>query len=151
MTPTTEFVPVPPAGFDIAGTFDGVTTAFGQGGAPRIRYQVTRTKRRSGGIAGAAKRGPGGEVVLDGLHARLSFAMTALGEQPEAGAVERPDGCKAGGFALGRYLEHSSKAARYGGMALVEGRPGVVELLVTACETEAEARHLVEAAMSPFI
>lgn len=35
-----EFVPIPPGGFDIAGTFDGVTTAVGQGGTPRIRYEI---------------------------------------------------------------------------------------------------------------
>ena len=71
-----EFVPIPPPGFDIAGTFNGVTTAVGQGGVPHIRYQLTKTEFRSGGVAGWLARrvlaaGVGDEVALvklpDGL------------------------------------------------------------------------------------
>jgi hypothetical protein len=45
--PAEEFVPVVPAGFDIAGSFDGVTTAVGPDGVPRIRYQLRAVEFRS--------------------------------------------------------------------------------------------------------
>ena len=37
-----DFVPVPPAGFDIAGSFGGLITAVGQGGTPLVTYRLKR-------------------------------------------------------------------------------------------------------------
>ena len=151
-----EFVPVPPAGFDIAGSFNGVTTAVGGGGVPRIRYQLTGTQFRSGGIIGFATRqvlktGVGDEVALGSLHTRFSFALLMVGVQPEVGVIERIEQRPAAALVLGRYLDRNSNATRYGAMALVKGSPGMIEILVTECDSEDISRQLVQAAMQPYL
>lgn len=151
-----EFVPVVPAGFEIAGSFNGVTTAVGAGGVPRIRYQLTGTQFRSGGLIGFATRqvlkaGIGDEVALGSLHHRLEVAMMLAGAQPQAGVVERLDSHPLAGLVLGRYADHKTSAARYAAMALVKSRPGLIEILVTECDTERESRDLVTAAMEPYL
>lgn len=150
-----EFVPVPPAGFDIAGSFNGVTTAVGQGGVPRIRYQVTGTRFRSGGLVGfgvrqVLKTGVGDEVTLGSLHTRLSFALLMVGQEPEVGTIERTDEKKPNGLALGRYRDKQSGETRYGAIGLVKGEPGLIEILVTECDSEARSRELIGAAMAPY-
>lgn len=73
--PAEEFVPVPPAGFDIAGTFGGVTTAVGQGGTPRIRYEVKAAPDPF------STDQPAGQVVeryLDGGSKATRYGGTAL-------------------------------------------------------------------------
>ena len=151
-----EFVPVPPAGFDIAGSFNGVTTAVGSGGLPRVRYQLTGTQFRSGGVIGFATRqvlktGVGDEVALGSLHTRCSFALLMVGVQPEVGVIERTKQHPAAAVVLGRYLDRSSSATRYGAMALVKGSPGMIEILVTECDSEDASRQLVQAAMQPYL
>ena len=150
-----EFVPVPPAGFDIAGSFDGVTTAVGQGGLPRIRYQLTGARSRAGGPVGFGirqllKTGVGDEVALGSLHTRLSFALLLVGKDPEVGTIERTDPGKTDGLALGRYKDKTSGETRFAAMALVKGDPGLIEILVTECETEQLSRDLIRAAMAPY-
>ena len=151
-----EFVPVPPAGFDIAGSFNGVTTAVGPAGVPRIRYQLTGTQFRSGGIIGFATRqvlktGVGDEVTLGSLHTRLSFALLMVGVQPEVGVIERIEQHPSAALILGRYLDRNTNAMRHGAMALVKGPPGMVEILVTECATEDASRQVVQAAMQPYL
>ena len=151
-----EFVPRPPAGFEIAGTFNGVTTAVGPGEVPRIRYQLTGVRFPSGGLVGFAMRqvlktGVGDEVALGGLHSRLSFALMMVGDQPESGVVERLGDRSPNGFALGRYRGRPSGDTKFGGMALLKAAPGMVEILVTECDTEERARELINAAMAPYL
>lgn len=154
--PAQEFVPIVPAGFDIAGSFNGVTTAVGPGGVPRIRYQLRSAEFRSGGIAGFAvrqvlKRGIGDEVALGSLHTKLSTALMLVGVQPETGIVERFDSHPLAGLVLGRYLDRDSNAQRYGAMGLVKSPHGLFEVLVTECDSEASCRDLVNAALTPYL
>ena len=151
-----EFVPIVPAGFDIAGSFNGVTTAVGPGGIPRIRYQLTNVEFRSGGIAGFAvrqvlKRGIGDEVALGSLHTKLSTALMLVGEMPETGLVERLDNHALAGLVLGRYVDRKSNGPRYGAMALVKSNPGLIEIFVNECDSEAESREVINAAMGPYL
>jgi hypothetical protein len=152
---TREFVPVPPAGFDIAGSFDGVTTAVGQGGVPRIRYQLTGTQFRSGGLPGLITRqglrtGVGDEVALGGLHTRLGFALLMVGSEPEAGMTVRLDERKPNGRVLGRYLDKAGQR-KFGAMALVRSDPGLIEILVTECDSEDRAREVIDAALATYL
>jgi hypothetical protein len=154
--PPREFVPIVPAGFDIAGSFNGVTTAVGPGGVPRIRYQLENVEFRSGGIAGFAvrqvlKRGIGDEVALGSLHTKLSTALMLVGLRPETGIVERFDSHALAGLVLGRYLDRDSNKQRYGAMGLVKSPEGLVEILVTESDSEASCRELVNAAMAPYL
>ena len=154
--PAREFVPIVPAGFDIAGSFNGVTTAVGPGGVPRIRYQLGGVEFRSGGIAGFAvrqvlKRGVGDEVALGSLHTKLSMALMLVGDMPEAGSVERFENHPLAGLVLGRYVDRETKRQRYGAMGLVKAEPGLVEILVTECDNEAASRELIGAALAPYL
>jgi hypothetical protein len=149
------FIPAPPPGFEIAGTFNGVTTAVGTNGE-RIRYRLTQVSFPSGGLIGFATRlvlrtGVGDEVALGGLHHRLSTALMMVGDRPEAGMPERLREESAAGLVLGRYLDRESRATRYGAMALVKGKPGMVEILVTECDSEDVCRRLVHAAVTPYL
>lgn len=151
-----EFVPVPPAGFEIAGSFNGVTTAVGQGGVPRIRYQLTGVQFRSGGLIGFATRqvlktGVGDEVALGSLHGRLEMALLMVGGQGEVGIVERIENQPAAGFVLGRYLDQRSETARFAAMALIKAQPGMIEVLVTECDDEDTARRLINAALALYL
>jgi hypothetical protein len=151
-----EFVPIPPAGFDVAGSFDGATTAVGAGGAPLIRYQVTRVNDRVDGVLGDAarqfmKNGDTDEVTLGGLHTRLSAALGAAGDRPEAGIVERLGTAKAAGICLGRYLDRTSRQPRYAGIAIVSCTGGLLEILVTECDSEDGCRNLVTTALAPYL
>jgi hypothetical protein len=154
--PAREFVPIVPAGYDIAGSFNGVTTAVGPAGVPRIRYQVRSVEFRSGGIAGFAvrqvlKRGIGDEVALGSLHTKLSTALLLIGATPETGLVERLDGHPLAGLALGRYVDPKSNERRYAAMGLVKAQPGLIEILVTECDSEAATRELINAALAPYL
>jgi hypothetical protein len=154
--PPAEFVPVVPAGFDIAGSFNGVTTAVGPGGVPRIRYQLRAVEFRSGGIAGFAvrqvlKRGIGDEVALGSLHTKLSMALMLIGDAPETGLVQRFDNHPLAGLVLGRYVDRKTGAPRFGAMAVVKAKPGLVEIFVNECGSEDESRALVNAAMGPYL
>ncbi|HSS62153.1 MAG TPA: hypothetical protein VLK30_11940 [Candidatus Limnocylindrales bacterium] len=155
--PAQEFVPVVPAGFEIAGSFNGVTTAVAPGGVPRIRYRIHQgVQFRSGGLIGFAtrqvlKRGVGDEVLIGSLHTRLATALMLVGVMPEAGLVERLDSHPIAALVVGRYNDHKTEALRYGAMALVRGRPGIVEVLVTECDSEAASRELINAAMAPYL
>jgi hypothetical protein len=151
-----EFVPFPPAGFEMAGAFNGVTTAVGPGGAPRIRYQLTGIKFRSGGLIGFATRqvlktGAGHEVTLGSLHTRLSLALIMVGDHVEAGSVERFEHPPSAALVLGRYFDRNSGLERYGAIALVKGAPGMIEILVTECDTAAESREVINAALAPYL
>jgi hypothetical protein len=151
-----EFVPVPPPGFDIASSFNGVTTAVGQGGVPRIRYQRTGVQFPSSGLVGfltreALKSGIGDEVALGSLHTRIKTALMLVGSEPEAGLTERLDKRKPNGLVLGRYKDRDTNAEKYGAMALVKARQGRIEILVTECETESRAREVVGAALAPYV
>ena len=145
-----------PAGFNIAGSFNGVTTAVGPGGVPRIRYQLRNVEFRSGGIAGfavrqALKRGIGDEVALGSLHTKLSTALMLVGATPETGLVERFDTHPLAGLVLGRYRDGTTKEQRYGAMGLVKARLGLVDILVTECDSEAASRELINAALGPYL
>jgi hypothetical protein len=151
-----EFVPVPPPGFDIAGSFNGVTTVVGQGGVPRIRYQRARVQFPSNGLVGfltrqALKSGIGDEVALGSLHTRIEAALMLIGGEPEAGLTERLDERKPNGLVLGRYKDRDTDAEKYGAMALVKARQGMIEILVTECETESRAREVVGVALAPYL
>lgn len=151
-----EFVPVPPPGFDIAGSFNGVTTAVGQGGTPRIRYQVAGIPFRGKGIGAWAMRqvmssGAGDEVALGSLHTRIGYALMMVGSEPEPGLVERLDPDRPNGLVLGRYKDRDTSAMRFAAMALVKSKPGLIEILVTECESEERARELIGAAMAPYL
>lgn len=150
-----EFVPIVPAGFEIAGSFNGVTTAVGQGGAPRIRYQIVGMSFRTKGIAGFAMkqimtRGIGDEVTLGSLHSKLEMAMTLVGAQPEAGVVERLETHPLAGLVLGRYVNKDAQP-RYAAMALVKIKPGLVEIFVSECDSEAAGRELIDAALAVYL
>ena len=150
-----DFTPIPPPGFDIAGTFNGVTTAVGQGGVPRIRYQISGIPFRGRGLGAWAMRqvmnaGAGDEVALGSLHSRLATALALVGGDPEVGMTQRLDDNRPDGFVLGRYKDRTSGAARFGAMALVKSKAGLIEVLVTECETEDAARDLAGAAMAPY-
>jgi hypothetical protein len=152
---TREFVPIPPAGFDIAGSFDGVTTAVGQGGVPRIRHQLTGTQFRSGGLAGlitrqVVKGGVGDEAALGGLHTRLELALLMVGSEPEAGLTVRLDERRPNGRVLGRYLDKAGER-KFGAMALVRSDPGLIEILVTECDSEDHAREVIDAAIATYV
>ena len=154
--PPRDFVPVIPAGFEVAGSFNGVTTAVGQGGVPRIRYQIVGMSFRTKGIAGFAMkqmmtRGFGDEATLGSLHSKLAMALMLVGAMPETGIVERLDNHPLAGVVMGRYLDRQTNAQRYGAMGLVKAQPGLVEILVTECDTEADSRELVNAAMGPYL
>ena len=100
--PSEAFSPAPPPGFEIAGTFNGVTTAVGAGGE-RIRYRLTNVRFPSGGLIGFATRmvlrtGVGDEVALGSLHTRLATALALIGGNPEAGMPERIDRGPATGY-----------------------------------------------------
>ena len=151
-----EFVPVVPAGFDIAGSFNGVTTAVGVGGVPRIRYQIVGMNYRTKGVAAfvmkqVMTRGIGDEVTLGSLHSKLSMALMLVGAQPETGIVERLDDHPLAGIVMGRYLDRNTNAQRYGAMGLVKAQPGLIEILVTECDTEAASRELINAALAPYL
>lgn len=151
-----EFTPSIPAGFEIAGSFNGVTTAVAPGGVPRIRYQIIGLEFRSPGIIGfavrqALKRGVGDEVTIGSLHSRLATALALVGGMPETGIVERSDRHPMAALVLGRYLDRKSNAQRYGAMGVVKAKPGMVEVLVTECDSEAASRRLVNAAMEPYL
>jgi hypothetical protein len=151
-----EFTPIVPAGFDIAGTFNGVTTAVGKGGVPRIRYQVPNAPIGGKSLAGWAMRqvmksGAGDEVALGSLHTRIGFALMLVGKEPEPGVTERLSAEKPNGFVLGRYKDGNTNAQKYAAMALVKSKPGLIEILVTECDTEQAARTLIGAAMAPYL
>lgn len=151
-----EFTPIVPAGFDIAGTFNSITTAVGQGGAPRIRYQVAAMPFKGKGIGSWAMRqlmkaGAGDEVALGSLHSKIQFALMLVGTEPEAGLTERLDPDKPNGYVLGRYKDRTTNAQKYGAMALFKARPGLIEILVTECDSEQTAKELIGAAMAPFL
>lgn len=151
-----EFVPVPPPGFDVAGSFNGVTTAVGQGGTPRIRYQVAGIPFRGKGIAAWAMRqvmksGAGDEVALGSLHTRIGYALMMVGDEPEPGLTERLDPDRPDGLVLGRYKDRDTKAQKYAAMALVKSKPGLIEILVTECDSEQAARDLARAALAPYL
>jgi hypothetical protein len=151
-----DFIPIVPAGFDIAGTFGGVTTAVGQGGVPRIRYQIPRAPIQGKGVAAWAMRqvmksGAGEEVALGSLHTRIGFALMMVGKEPEPGLTERLSPDKPTGFVLGRYKDTNTDELKYGAMALVKSKPGLIEILVTECTTEQGARDLIGAAMAPYL
>lgn len=153
-----DFTPLLPEGFVNAGTFNGVTTAVGPGGADseRIRYQLTGVPFPTSGLLGFGirqlmKTGVGGEVALGSLHSKLEFAMALIGEQPEAGVTERLDAEKPDGLVLGHYLERTSAARRYAAMSLVKTKEGTLEIFVTRCATEDRARELMRAAMAPYV
>ncbi len=153
--PTEPFSPAPPPGFEIAGTFNGVTTAVGVAGE-RIRYRLTNVSFPSGGLIGFATRmvlrtGAGDEVALGSLHTRLSMALMMVGDKPEAGVPERIERGPAAGLVLGRYFDRASRAIRYGAMALVKSKPGIVEILVTECDSEESSRRLAHAALEPYL
>lgn len=154
--PRKDFVPIVPAGFDIAGSFNGVTTAVGQGGVPRIRYQVVGMDYRTKGVGGfvmkqVMTRGIGDEVTLGSLHSKLEMALMLVGLQPEAGIVERFENHPLGGVVIGRYLDRDTKAPRYGAMGLVKSKPGLVEAFVSECDSEAQSRELINAALAPYL
>jgi len=145
-----------PAGYDIAGSFNGVTTAVGAGGVPRLRYQISGVEFRSGGLAGFAvrqvlKRGVGDEVAIGSLHSRLSMALMLVGQQPETGIVERLESRTAAATVMGRYKDSKAETLRYGAMGLVRAAPGMIEILATECDSEAAARELITAALSPYL
>lgn len=149
------FSPAPPPGFEIAGTFNGVTTAIAAGGE-RIRYRLTKVSFPSGGLIGFLTRrvlssGVGDEVALGSLHSRLATALALIGGSPEAGMPERIGRGPASGLVLGRYVDRASGATRYGAMALVKGKPGMVEILVTECASEESSRRLAQAALEPYL
>lgn len=151
-----EFVPIVPAGFDIAGSFNGVTTAVGQGGVPRIRYQLSGVPIKGKGLSAWAMRqvlksGAGDEVALGSLHSKIQFALMLVGTEPEAGLTERLSDDKPDGLVLGRYRDKDSGAQKYAAMALVKTQQGLIEIFVTECETEAAARELAGAAMAPYV
>lgn len=151
-----EFVPVVPAGFDIAGSFNGVTTAVGVDGVPRIRYQLVGMNFRTKGIAAfvmkqAMTRGIGDEVTLGSLHSKLATALMLIGNEPETGIVERRDDHSLAGVVLGRYLDRKTATARYGAMGLVKGKAGLLEIFVSECDSEAQSRELVNAALAPYL
>jgi hypothetical protein len=151
-----EFVPIVPAGFEIAGSFNGVTTAVGQGGVPRIRYQIVGMDFRTKGVAAfvmkqVMTRGIGDEVTLGSLHSRLEMALMLVGPRPETGIVERFDHHPLAGLVLGRYLDRRTSTPRYGAMGLVKSKPGLVEVFVSECDSEAQSRELVEAALGPYL
>ena len=152
-----DFVPTVPTGFDIAGTFNGVTTAVGPGGVPRIRYQVHQgVQFPTTGVIGFAarqvmKRGVGDEVLIGSLHSRLEMALMLVGQMPEVGLTERLESHPTAAMVLGRYLDRKTDAQRYGAMALIKGTAGMVEVLVSECDTEAAARELIGKAMEPYL
>lgn len=154
--PRKEFVPVVPAGFNIAGSFNGVTTAVGPDGVPRIRYQLVGMDFRTKGIGAflmkqAMTRGIGDEVTLGSLHSKLAMALMLVGVQPETGIVERLDDHPLAGIVLGRYLDGKTNAPRYGAMGLVKSRPGLLEIFVSECDSEAQSRELINAALAPYL
>lgn len=151
-----EFVPIVPAGFDIAGSFNGVTTAVGAGGVPRIRYQIVGMDFRTKGVAAfvmkqVMTRGIGDEVTLGSLHSKLEMALMLIGLQPEAGMVERFEDQQLAGLVLGRYLDRKTNAQRFGAMGLVKSKPGLVEIFVSECDSEAQSRELINAALAPYL
>ena len=150
-----DFTPISPAGFEVAGTFNGVTTAVGPA-REVIRYQRTEVRFPSGGVVGMAVRmvlraGVGDEVALGGLSNRLATALMMLGTMPEAGLPERLDRQSPAAFVLGRYQSGKAGAQRFGAMALFRTGAGMVEILVSECETEARAREVVGQAMAPYL
>ncbi|HKC20651.1 MAG TPA: hypothetical protein VKE27_13590 [Candidatus Dormibacteraeota bacterium] len=154
--PGREFVPIVPAGFEIAGSFNGVTTAVGQGGVPRIRYQIVGMSLRTKGVAAfvvkqVMTRGIGDEVTLGSLHSKLEMALMLAGQQPETGLVERFGNHPLAGLVLGRYLDRQTNTPRYGAMGLVKSQPGLVEVFVSECDSEAQSRELVNAALGPYL
>ena len=96
-------------------------------------------------------RGIGDEVTLGSLHSKLSTALMLVGAQPETGIVERLEDHPLAGIVMGRYLDHKTNAQRYGAMGLVKSKPGLVEILVTECDTEAAGRDLINAALAPYL
>ena len=151
-----EFVPIVPAGFNIAGSFNGVTTAVGIDGVPRIRYQLVGMEFRTKGIAAfvmkqAMTRGIGDEVTLGSLHSKLAMALMLVGVQPETGIVERLDSHPLAGIVLGRYLDRKTNTPRYGAMGLVKSKPGLLEIFVSECDSEPESRELIKAALAPYL
>lgn len=152
-----DFVPTVPAGFEIAGTFNGVTTAVGPGGVPRIRYQLHQgVQFPTTGVIGFAarqvmKRGMGDEVLIGSLHSRLEMALMLIGQMPEVGLTERLESHPTAALVLGRYLNQKTDAQRYAAMALVKGRPGMVEVFASECDTESAARELIGRAMEPYL
>lgn len=150
-----DFVPTPPDGFEVAGTFGGVTTAVGATGEI-IRYQRTEVRFPGGGLIGMAARmvlraGVGDEVALGGLANRLSTALMMVGTYPEAGLPERLERPAPAALAIGRYESRKAAARRFAAMALVRTRDGIVEILVTECPTEERARALIGRAMAPYL
>lgn len=97
------------------------------------------------------KRGIGDDVALGSLHTKLSTALMLVGAMPKTGIVERLDGHPLAGLVLGRYVDNKSNEQRYGAMGLVKARPGLVEILVTECDSEAASRELINAALAPYL
>ena len=73
-----------------------------------------------------------------------------VGSEPETGIVKRLDEKKPNGIVLGRYLNKTGER-RYGAMALVKGAPGLIEILVTECDSEESSRGVIDAAIAPYL
>jgi hypothetical protein len=89
--------------------------------------------------------------LIGSLHSRLETALMLTGQMPEVEITERLDSHPTAAVVLGRYLNQKTAVQRYAAMALVKGKPGMVEVLVTECDTEAAGRELIHKAIEPYL